>query len=176
MLAAADLAPLIDGARGGDAAALDRLLAAAQPDIRRYARRSCAAASDVDDAVQDAMWLLTRRIGTLKVVASFSGWLMTVVRRECLRLARRMLPAAATSGAFENDPALAVRDDHELRLDLVDAISSLPDHYRRVLVLRDVEEFTIDEIAAEERITREAAKARLHRGRLLVREYLRDGR
>jgi RNA polymerase sigma-70 factor (ECF subfamily) len=38
--------------------------------------------------------------------------------------------------------------------------------------LRDVEELTIDEIAARLRLTRESVKARLHRARLMVREYL----
>ena len=50
---------LIASAQGGDAAALAALLAAAQPDIRRYARVTCTAA-DVDDAVQDALCVLHR--------------------------------------------------------------------------------------------------------------------
>jgi DNA-directed RNA polymerase specialized sigma24 family protein len=42
-------------------------------------------------------------------------------------------------------------------------------------VLRDMEEFTIDEIAAKLATTRETVKARLHRARALLREYLREG-
>jgi RNA polymerase sigma-70 factor (ECF subfamily) len=45
-------------------------------------------------------------------------------------------------------------------------------HYREVLLLRDAEELTIEEIAEHLAITRLAVKARLHRARVLVREYL----
>ena len=58
---------LIEAARGGDADALVSLIAAAQPDIRRYAARNCRAA-DIDDAVQETLLLLYRRVGTLRAV------------------------------------------------------------------------------------------------------------
>ena len=57
-------------------------------------------------------------------------------------------------------------------MDIAGAIQSLPAHYRRVLVLRDIDEMTIGEIAQSLELTRETVKARLHRGRALVREYL----
>ena len=78
---------LIAAARGGDADALVSLIAAAQPDIRRYAARNCRAA-DIDDAVQETLLLLYRRVGTLRAVTSFSAWLFAVARRACLRLLR----------------------------------------------------------------------------------------
>ena len=59
-----------------------------------------------------------------------------------------------------------------MRLDVARAIQSLPEHYRAVVVLRDLEELTIDEIAARLAATRETVKARLHRARALLREYL----
>jgi hypothetical protein len=68
---------LIEAARGGDADALVSLIAAAQPDIRRYAARNCRAA-DIDDAVQETLLLLYRRLGTLRAVTSFSAWLFAV--------------------------------------------------------------------------------------------------
>jgi RNA polymerase sigma factor (sigma-70 family) len=79
---------LIEAARGGDADALVALIAKAQPDIRRYAARNCRAA-DIDDAVQETLLLLYRRVGTLRAVTSFSAWLFAVARRACLRLLRR---------------------------------------------------------------------------------------
>jgi RNA polymerase sigma-70 factor (ECF subfamily) len=162
---------LIASARNGDAAAITSLLAAAQPDIRRYARATCQTA-DVDDAVQDALCLLHRRIGSLRVISAFSGWLFAVVRHECARLARRGFGRAAPLELVENHVDFAVRPDHELRLDLATAIQSLPAHYREVLILRDLEELTIDEIAARLETTRETVKARLRRARMLAREYL----
>jgi len=164
---------LIASAQGGDPAAINTLLAAAQPDIRRYARTSCRA-TDIDDAVQDALCVLHQRIGTLRVAAAFSAWLFTIVHRECLRLARNALGNAQPLDGIDNSLALASRPPNELRLDLAAAISSLPAHYREVLLLCDLEELTIDEIAGRLGQTRETTKARLHRARHMVREYLRD--
>lgn len=161
---------LIISARDGDRDAISKLLAVAQPDLRRYARASCKTA-DVDDAVQDALCLLHRKIGSLRAVSAFSSWLYAVVRRECARLARHLTGEPIETVA--DDMRLSTRPELELRLDLAAAIQSLPQHYREVVLLRDMEELTIDEIANHLATTREAVKARLHRARLLLREYLR---
>ncbi|MDE2181976.1 MAG: sigma-70 family RNA polymerase sigma factor [Alphaproteobacteria bacterium] len=165
------LPALIQSAQQGDRAAISELLAISQPDIRRYARSQCRSA-DIDDAVQDSLWLLYRRIGSLRAVGAFSVWLFAIVRRECGRLARRMFARHTAMDDIENDAALARRPAHELRLDLAAAIQSLPEHYRTVLLMRDVEELTIEEISVSLAITRQAVKARLHRARALVREFL----
>ena len=162
---------LIALAQGGSPEALSSLLVRAQPDIRRYARVSCRAA-DVDDAVQDALCLVHRHIGSLRVLSAFSSWLFQVVKRECIRLERRARGSFAPVETIEDDLRFANRPDHELRLDLEAAIASLPDQYRQVVVLRDLEERTIAEIAEALETTREAIKARLHRARALMREYL----
>lgn len=161
---------LVAQARAGDHGAIEALLSAAQPDIRRYARKSCRI-EDVDDAVQDSLWQVTRGIGALRAVGAFGGWAYAIVRRECYRLAR-----AARSfvhlAAVENDPALATRPDVDLRADLAAAIQSLPKHYRVIVLKRDLEELTIDDIAVAEGLSREAVKARLRRARQAMREYL----
>jgi RNA polymerase sigma factor (sigma-70 family) len=161
---------LIEAARGGDADALVALIAKAQPDIRRYAARNCRAA-DIDDAVQETLLLLYRRVGTLRAVTSFSAWLFAVARRACLRLLRR---SVGLSDAPEGDAEarLAHRAPEDIRIDLSRAIQSLPAHYREVILLRDIEELSIDEIAGVLALTRESVKARIHRARLMIREYL----
>ena len=161
-------APLVQAAVAGDRDALVGLLRLTRPDIRRYARAACRA-DDVDDAVQEAMLVLARRIRTLRAAASVSAWLFSVVRRECLRLARALRLVAEEGQA---EAALATRPEDDLRLDLAAAIESLPPHYRVVVVMRDLEERTVDEMAAALGATREAVKARLHRARGLLREYL----
>ena len=85
---------LILAAQGGDSVAIGRLLANCQSDIRRYARRHCAA-SDIDDAVQETLLVITRKVASLRAAAAFTGWLFTVIRRECQRLGRAMLGRAA---------------------------------------------------------------------------------
>lgn len=161
---------LIEAARLGDTAALDHLLQAWQPDIRRYALRHCLA-GDVDDAVQESLLIITRRLQSLRVLAAFSSWLFQIVRRECRRLERRV---------FGHDPFDEVRmeswlvsqPDETIRLDLIRALESLPEHYREIILLRDFQEYTIREIAARLQLTPAATKSRLHRARQLIREYL----
>jgi RNA polymerase sigma-70 factor (ECF subfamily) len=161
--------PLVRAAIAGDHAALLALLEAARPDIRRYARSTCRAA-DIDDAVQETLWVVYRRIGTVRAAAAFPAWLFAVVRRACLRLARSV-GLVSSDGEAQEAAALA-QTDADLRLDIVKAIQSLPDHYRVIVVMRDLEERTINEIGQALGETREAVKARLHRARVLLRAQL----
>ena len=159
---------LVRSAVAGDETALVCLLEAVRPDIRRYAKATCRAA-DIDDAVQDSLLLLYRRVGSLRAVSAFPAWLFAVVRRTCLRLARRLgaLPAGHEAG-----PEFLSRPDEALRRALAAAIQSLPPHYRAIVVMRDLEECTVDEMAAALGLSREAVKGRLHRARNLLREHL----
>jgi RNA polymerase sigma factor (sigma-70 family) len=160
-----------EAARLGDRAALARLLEISQPDIRRYARATCRSAVEVDDATQETLWALFKRANTIRSFTAYSGWLLTVVRRECLRLARRAgIVAEIDEEKLEAD--LGRRPEPELRLDLAAAFEALPEQYREVAIMRDLREMTIDEIAAALELSRQAVKARLHRARLLLREFL----
>ncbi|MFV0673084.1 RNA polymerase sigma factor [Variovorax sp. tm] len=173
MAAGIDRTDLIHAAQTGDPAAIAGLLAMCQADARRYAYRHCKA-SDIDDAVQESLLVIVRKVRGLKAAAAFSSWLFTVIRRECLRLQRAM---------FRHDPLdddmaerqLASRTDDALRLDLTHALESLPAHYLEVVLLRDFEELTIAEIAERLGEPAGAIKSRLHRARSLVREYLLEG-
>lgn len=162
---------IIDAARNGDSKALEQLIRLCQPDVRRYALRSCSNAADVEDAIQEATIVLYRKLGTLQTIAAFSQWLKTVVRRECLRLAQRIPGRQIEIDAIKDDLRFSSTPTSELRMEIVDAISSLPPIYREMIILRDFEEFTIKEIAARLEITTDNAKVRLHRARFLVREY-----
>jgi RNA polymerase sigma factor (sigma-70 family) len=166
---------LVARAMAGESRAIADLLRIAQVDIRRYARRSCRNHSDAEEAVQETLIVLYRKIGTLRQVGAISGWLFRIVNRYCIRLTMRIMavPSAREAEAieqrFERMPA------QDLRIDIARAMESLPDHYREVIVLRDIEERTIDEIAGAVAASREAVKARLHRARALMREYLGAG-
>jgi RNA polymerase sigma factor (sigma-70 family) len=161
---------LVLAAQTGDAAAIGRLLAVCQADARRYAHRHCQV-SDVDDAVQESLLIISRKVKGLKAAAAFSSWLFTVIKRECRKLARVM---------FKTDPLddemaemqLLSRSDNDLRIDLAAALESLPAHYLEVVLLRDFEELTIREIAQRLGEQEGAVKSRLHRARELVREYM----
>ncbi|QGW81840.1 RNA polymerase sigma factor [Variovorax paradoxus] len=166
-------APLIEAACAGDERALSQLLSVCQPDLKRFARRTCANSEDAEDAVQVALWQLHRKIGTLGTVAAFATWLFRIVERECYRIFRR-----SSSGGALPEPsaeAAAPQIPTDLRLDLTKAIAALPEPYRVALVLRDVEELTAPEVAASLGLSVEAVKSRLHRARAMVRESLMNG-
>ena len=161
---------LILAAQTGDQVAMSRLLEVCQADARRYARRHCHA-SDVDDAVQESLLIISQKVKGLKVAAAFLSWLFIVIKRECRKLERMMFRYEP----LEDDvleQQLACRSDDALRIDLVHALESLPAHYLEVVLLRDFEELTIAEIAQRFGEQPSAIKSRLHRARELVRKYL----
>jgi len=162
--------PLLASAHAGDPEALERLLRVCRPDIRRYAQRHCLI-SDVDDAVQEALLVLSRRLSSVRALASFSGWLFRVVQRECRRLGRAALRYDPYDEA-RVDAWAAARSTDALRLDLASALESLSAGHREVILLRDFEELSIAEIAERLGETSAAVKSRLHRARLMAREYL----
>lgn len=161
---------LIESARAGEPAAIERLLITARSDLVRYAQRSCFI-SDVDDAVQESLLVISRYLSSLRHAQAWSRWLFRIVRRQCHRLAR----ASLRQDLWDDDVAerfVASRTEHELRRDLVAAIESLPEPYRDVVVRRDFEGLTIAEIAGQLELSSAAVKGRLHRARELTREYL----
>lgn len=163
---------LVLRARQGDQAALEALLEDYQPDMRRIARSQCASASDADDAVQESLWLVYQRIGALRTLAAFPAWVFSIIRRECYRLLHGgRYPAPLPE---PDDAVFAYHAHPDLQADLVAAIQSLPPKYREAIVLRDIHELSIGEIAAQLRLTREAVKSRIHRARVMIREYLSD--
>ena len=160
---------LVLQAQTGDPAALTQLLTVCQADARRYARKHCHA-SNIDDAVQESLLIISRKVSGLSAAAAFAGWLFTIIRRECLRLERAMFKHDRLEDVAEAE--LAVRSDEALRIDLARALESLPAHYLEVILLRDFEELTIAEIAERLGERSGAIKSRLHRARELVREYI----
>lgn len=161
---------LIVAAQTGDPTAIGRLLAVCQADARRYAQRHCRA-SDVDDAVQESLLIISRKVQGLKAAAAFSSWLFIVIKRECRRLERMMFRYEPLDDEVA-ERQLARKTDDALRIDLAAALESLPAHYLEVILLRDFEELTIAEMAARLGEQAGAVKSRLHRARELVREYM----
>ncbi len=169
--------PLIEAARLGDTAALSELLTVCQPDLKRFARRTCSTTEDAEDAVQIALWQLYRRIGALRTVATFATWLFRIVERECYRLLNIRQTHAAESLeelAVQDEPC-AISVPTDLKRDLIRALEQLTPPYREVLILRDIHELTAPEVAAQLGLSLEAVKSRLHRARSMVRTQLLAG-
>ncbi|MGN7830695.1 RNA polymerase sigma factor [Pseudoxanthomonas sp. 22568] len=157
-------------ARAGDAAALQRVLAISRQNLRRYAEYHCVV-NDAEDAVQESLLLVSRRIGDLRAVEAFTSWLFRIVKRECNRLKRGL--RLLTGEAVTEDLLPPTHfEPVELGHDVARVLETLPAHYRQILLLRDLEGMTIEELAEQLQLTPQAVKSRLHRARALAREYL----
>jgi RNA polymerase sigma factor (sigma-70 family) len=169
-MATAVLTADLSAARDGDVGALERVLTCSRQDLRRYAEYHCEI-NDVEDAVQDSLFTVSRKLMDLRQLEAFASWLFRIVKRECNRYkrAKRALLQVPITDDIEGPHYPEAKG---LARDLARALQALPTHYRQVLLLRDLEGLTIDEISAQLGLTRESAKARLHRARGLAREYL----
>src|SRR5437773_11091610 len=164
---------LIAAAQGGSEEALLELLCLCRPQLRRYANRQCSS-DDVEEAVQDALWLLYRRVAALRTIAAFSAWLFQIIRRECLRRARKRRDFVEWDGSEVSAITSNTGSDEDLRIDLTRAITNLPQAYREILILRDVSGFSSEEAAARLAVPIAAAKSRLHRARQMLRSKLQS--
>lgn len=165
-------AQLIDAACHGEEGAIVKLLDTCQPDLHRFARRTCSSAEDAEDAVQLALWLIYRKIGALRSVAAFATWIFRIVERECYRLFASRGTISREDLRIESVEAEAEHVPINLRIDLSRAISRLPPSYRAVLIMRDVDELSAPEVSRQLAISIAAVKSRLHRARAILRDQL----
>jgi RNA polymerase sigma-70 factor (ECF subfamily) len=162
----------------------DRLLA--------VARRLLRSAEDAADAVQDAF------VSALAARRSFQGestvytWLYRIVVNVCLMKLRSrprakcvslegLLQARGDSGYYQrpfgrrNEGAGTDMEREELRFAVRACIDKLPDDFRAILLLRDIEQLDTDETAELLELSRGAVKTRLHRARQTLRTLLEPG-
>lgn len=166
---------LITDAIGGDRAAIEQLLDRYHPSVTRFARQFCATPEDVEDAVQETLWIAAKRIGTLRVASAFTSWLFEVVRHQCLRLIRRMKPTNSLDAGLELLPSVEnLERQIMLRQDLARAITVLPPSQRQVFLLRDLEGRSAVEVAVMLGLTVMTVKSRLHRARATLRQTLQQ--
>ena len=166
---------LINAAIDGDTAAIEQLLLRYHPSVLRFAREFCATPEDVEDAVQETLWIASQQIGTLRVASAFGSWLFKIVRHQCFRLLKLTRQTDLSSTLLEIVPS---DEDTErqiaLRHDLAAALATLPSSHREVFFLRDLEELPALEVAARLGITVMTVKSRLHRARTMLRLKLQE--
>jgi RNA polymerase sigma-70 factor (ECF subfamily) len=171
--------PLIERARAGDRAAMEALLGQLAPSIHRFGMRLCRNAADADDVLQDALLSVATHLGQYEGRASLTSWAFALTRSACNRRRRgaRNAPALGEAHLPEHDPQAPTpeqeTDERERAAAVLAALDRLPEDYREVLHLRDVEGLTAPEAAAALEITVDALKSRLHRARTALREALR---
>jgi RNA polymerase sigma factor (sigma-70 family) len=163
---------IISAAQQGDSRAITALLSGSHAHVRRFARTLCSTPEDAEDAAQEALIVLYRRIGTLRASAALASWVFQIVRNECIRRSRITLSRPVVTVTVESsaEDAALVRLEVER---IVACISALPPEQRAVLVLRDIQGLSGAATAEALGLSRAAMKSRLHRGRELLRSQLR---
>jgi len=150
--------------------------------VRLHERRAYAVAraivtvhEDAEDVVQEAFVRAYQALDRFDVGQSFGAWLSRIVANAALDLARRRKVRAADelheglAGAFR-DPG----ESDELRQRLREALRTLPERMRSVLVLHDVEGFAHAEIGHMLRIPEGTARSDLHHARHRLRALLQN--
>jgi RNA polymerase sigma factor (sigma-70 family) len=164
---------LIKAAQDGDLESIAAVVHGAHPHVRRFAEHLCASPQDAEDAAQEALIVLYRKIGTLRASAALASWMFRIVRHECLRRVRRLFDHAGGAGI---GPVASAEDEALKRLEaesVAQAIRALPDIQRRVLTMRDVLGYPGRTVAEALGLSTPAMKSHLHRARTTLRLSLR---
>jgi len=174
-----DLDDLAGRAAAGDQAALDALLVAIQPRVRRICGRMLLYPEDAEEAAQDALVVVATKIDGFEGRSRFTTWLH-VVASNSARSTYRSLRRRAAEQVTDHLP-MGHADPRTTsviagsRLDLLDALEVLgADHPELVepLVLRDVQELSYADIAELLDIPVGTVKSRIHAARQAVRPLL----
>jgi RNA polymerase sigma factor (sigma-70 family) len=163
---------VVIAAQQGDQRAIATLIAGSHVHVQRFAHALCSTPEDAEDAAQEALIVLYRKIGTLRAAAALASWMFQIVRNECIRRARLALRRPVSDASLE----LSAEDAALARLEMeriVASIVELPAEQRAVLVLRDIQGLSGAATAQALGLSRAAMKSRLHRGREALRIQLR---
>jgi RNA polymerase sigma factor (sigma-70 family) len=162
---------VVAAAQQGDERAIVLLVSGAHPHVRRFARTLCSTPEDAEDAAQEALVVLYRKIGTLRTTAALASWMFQIVYRQCLREVRDRLLIRALDASVEPSAEDAALAHIELER-IVASVAALPCDQRAVLVMRDIQGLSGGATASALGLSRAAMKSRLHRGRETLRNEL----
>ncbi len=182
-------AQLIEGLRSGEDSAFEQLVRQHTGRLLATARRMLSNEHDAQDAVQEAFLSAFKAIKEFTGAAKLSTWLHRIVVNAALmklRSRRRkreepiddLLPRFDSDGEWASKvdswetPSEALLQQQETRAAVQRCIDSLPERFRTVLLLRDIEDMDTEETAALLEVTPNAVKIRLHRARQAVRTLL----
>src|SRR5579863_2734707 len=175
----------------GDEAALEQALALLQNTVFSFSMRVCGQREDAEDTMQEVLLKSVPYLPKFDSPKALVVWLYKVAKNRCLMNRRRSKFAPGPDLSLEelmpdrkeiqqldrdgriNPEALAIRSEEAGCLR--DAIQKLPPPYRVVLVLRDMEGLTDDEVAEITGLRSGTVRVRLHRARLFVRKEMMKG-
>jgi len=185
----------------GEPEAFDRFVEHFRSKIFHYSWLMCGHREDAEEVAQETLLKVFESFDHLREPERVRPWVFRIAKNACLMKRRKSVFAPSQELSLDDFlPAMTPEGGHakiqiadwsrlpdrqmlqlEMKEVLARAISELPDNYRSVILLRDMEELSTLETAQILDLTEDVVKTRLHRGRLAVRqkldEYLRtDGR
>ncbi len=166
----------------GDTALFEIIMRRYNQRLYRVARAILRDDAEAEDVMQDAYVRAFQHLHQFEGRAKFSTWLTRIAVHEALARTRRRnrfedLGTAVNANGESIMTSTAPSPEQqasrgELNALLEQAVLTLPDHYREVLVLRDIEEMNTADVATALDISEENVKVRLHRARALLRREL----
>jgi RNA polymerase sigma-70 factor, ECF subfamily len=173
--------------RQGDDKALEKALAMLQNTVFSFSMRVCGQREDAEDTMQEVLVKSVANLSKFDSPKALLVWLYKVAKNRCLMSRRtskfaptqelsldQLMPDRKELGQLSdgsiNPEMFAIRSEEAWRLR--EAIQKLPPQYRIVLVLRDMEGLTDDEVAEITGLRPGTVRVRLHRARLSVRKEL----
>lgn len=179
--ASRDDAELLQRARDGDVEAFAEIVRAYEQRLRVVVAQLLDDTRDVEEAVQDSFVQAWRHLDRYRGEAAVFTWLYRIGVNEALarRRRKRLLttdldsPAAAAVAETRREvQPEASAEAEDLRRRLLAQLRALPFEYREAVVLRDVAGLANEEVAEALGLSLPAAKSRIHRGRMQLRERL----
>lgn len=178
---------LIEALRRGDTGAADRFLQAYQERIFAFGMMVCGHREDAEDIAQESLLSALHSVAHLRSPEAFHVWLFRIVRNACYRqrrvsrhatqepvsldeLPEAALIPAATAGEAGWPEQMLLRD--ETRQVVQEAIARLPAQDRLIVLLRDFESLSTEEVASIMELGLSATKMRLQRARQKLRRGL----
>jgi RNA polymerase sigma-70 factor (ECF subfamily) len=181
---------LVNAAKGGDYDAFEALTVRYQDRVYRLALGMTKSPQDAEEVMEEAFLNIFRNIESFRGDSSPGSWIYRVAanaalmklrtrrRKPLLSIEDSLLAHADAERGNINAPGPWARQPDEKLLDkelgdyITRAIEQLPEKYRMVLLLRDVEEQSNEEVARPRGLTVPTVKSRLYRSRLFVRDQL----
>jgi RNA polymerase sigma-70 factor (ECF subfamily) len=177
----------LESAKAGEPGAFEKLAHAYEGQIFNFALKMCGHVDDAQDIVQDTLFAGFKSIRNFRGESKLSTWFFKVAMSACHRMRRKskfqtdehlsleqalpQLEADSACGQPSNTQEELI-DQRQRKARLDAAIRAIPLSYRLVLVLRDIEQFSTEEVSDILGLTLPVVKVRLHRARLLLRDKL----
>ena len=174
-------ADLVRRARRGNDEAFGQLVDRHGPRLLRLATSMLGNAADAEDVVQDTLAAALRGLGGFRGLASVKTWLTRILMNKIARFHRyrRLRKAASIDQVAEPADRKAAAGAHatgraDIRMDLVTVLAGLSEQHRSVILLREMQAMTYEEMAEVLAIPRGTVESRLHRARQKLKELLKD--